>query len=312
MYHTSIDEMFKAAIGDCLFSGEYLASRDGGCLEVLGWSGTLVHPTQSFMWNPVRKFSQSYAAGELFWYLSGSADGDHIMHYAPSYKRFLEPDGKANGAYGARWEEHGGIYRLAQLLEQDPNTRQGVLAMWGPRDLVSAHQHDKKDIPCTLSLQYFVRNKALYCVCTMRSNDVWLGLPNDVFCFAQLQCLLADYLGLGIGWYCHQVGSMHLYDRNAEKAREALDTEVPSKTAPGIFPPETFGSFVFKSAIENAITLERMHREDVEKFFRCVPSPRTRLQVLLALSACTSIRRQASVAPSSLAAALGKDIMEVV
>jgi hypothetical protein len=76
---------------------------------------------------------------------------------------------------------------------------------------------DKKDIPCTLSIQFFIRDGRLHCVTTMRSNDIWLGLPYDIFCFTCLQRLIAEALKVPTGFYIHQAGSLHLYARNAEK-----------------------------------------------------------------------------------------------
>jgi thymidylate synthase len=48
----------------------------------------------------------------------------------------------------------------------------------------------------------------------MRSNDIWMGFPYDVFSFTAMQCLMAMELGLGIGTYTHIAGSLHLYERN--------------------------------------------------------------------------------------------------
>lgn len=312
MHYKNIDEMFIRALSDCWTSKIMLDSRDGECAEVLGWDGYLDDPTQCFLWNPHREFNPSYAAGELFWYLSGSSDGEFIKHYAPSYDRFLEEDGNANGAYGVRWEEHGGLHTLVRLIEQNPNTRQGILAMWSPRDLPSAYNRDKRDIPCTLSLQFFVREKTLYCICTMRSNDVWLGLPNDVFAFCQLQCLIAEYLGLKIGWYRHQVGSMHLYMRNVEKSIPAIEWNIEKKPDPSVLRPDIAGSFVFSEARKNMLAMERIARvEGIDMFTQCMDMVRQeRFTVLVILAACTSLRRSVGQIPLVFKKILGKEILE--
>ena len=52
----------------------------------------------------------------------------------------------------------------------------------------------------------------------MRSNDVWWGVPYDVFQFTFLQIQLAQVLGLEPGVYTHQAGSFHLYDRDRVEA----------------------------------------------------------------------------------------------
>ncbi len=56
----------------------------------------------------------------------------------------------------------------------------------------------------------------------MRSNDAYLGLPHDVFCFTMMQELVAAELGLEVGEYTHMVGSMHLYDDDRDKAAQYI------------------------------------------------------------------------------------------
>ena len=48
----------------------------------------------------------------------------------------------------------------------------------------------------------------------MRSNDLWLGFPFDVFQFANMQVLMAMELGVELGTYTHIAGSLHLYERD--------------------------------------------------------------------------------------------------
>ena len=59
----------------------------------------------------------------------------------------------------------------------------------------------------------------------MRSNDVWLGLPYDVFCFTSIQCLISEEIGIPLGWYQHQVGSLHVYDANKAKTQRSLESD---------------------------------------------------------------------------------------
>ena len=52
----------------------------------------------------------------------------------------------------------------------------------------------------------------------MRSNDVYLGLPHDIFCFTMLQEIMARGLDVNIGRYIHTIGSLHLYTKDQDKA----------------------------------------------------------------------------------------------
>jgi thymidylate synthase len=58
---------------------------------------------------------------------------------------------------------------------------------------------------------------------TMRSNDAFKGLPHDVFTFTMLQEIVARQLGVEPGTYSHFAASLHLYDVDAEKARQLVE-----------------------------------------------------------------------------------------
>lgn len=231
--YASMDQLWVATLADIINHGDKLDSRAGGCKEIVGWSAQLIAPQNNFVTHPDRKMSSSYACGELLWYLSQRNEVDMITTYAPSYANFAN-DGYANGAYGWRWANNPGIRAhkiysnqfdaAITLLKKSPNTRQAVITSWDSGDVADAIGGKFNDIPCTLSLQFLLRDSRLHMVVSMRSNDAWLGLPYDVFCFTSIQSLMANALEVELGTYTHHVGSMHLYDKNDSKARKVLST----------------------------------------------------------------------------------------
>jgi thymidylate synthase len=58
----------------------------------------------------------------------------------------------------------------------------------------------------------------------MRSNDIILGLPYDVFIFTMLQEMMANKLSIELGKYHHLTGSLHLYEQHLNLSSEILDT----------------------------------------------------------------------------------------
>lgn len=264
--------MWLDAASKCV-DGQRLESRDGFCLEHEGFVGRLTHPGANFMFNPVRKMSASYSAAELIWYLSGRRDIEMISAYAPQYERFAN-DGYAHGAYGYRLSRgmdnapdelldkvegkpcNTQISALITLLSEQPNTRQAVLSLWHPHDLLHAVARDKNDLPCTIGLVFSLRDGKLNLSAFMRSNDLWLGLPYDVFCFTGLQILIALALKVQVGWYQHHAHSLHVYDRNLEKTKRAqgvgFDTE--------LFRYPGWTGYVSKK-IEELVKLEEWNRK---------------------------------------------------
>lgn len=109
---------------------------------------------------------------------------------------------------------------VKNLLSIDPSSRQAVIHIKEPRNLLD---NPTKDVNCTVYLQFFVRDGKLYMITNMRSNDLWMGYPNDVLQFTAMQVRLAMELGLELGTYTHNAGSLHMYARDYKKALENLD-----------------------------------------------------------------------------------------
>lgn len=233
----TLDELWLNAAYLVFNHGVRMESRDGPTWDYSGFCARLKDPTAHFMFNPARRMSPSYAAAEFIWYLSGEDDIARILPYAPQYERFAN-DGIAHGAYGKRWlADEDATYQCAKdrttiphrtqldalcaLLAVKADSRQAILTCWNAGDLLYGLLGTVKDIPCTLTLQFRVVDGKLNLITNMRSNDIWLGLPYDVFCFTSLQMLVASELGLSLGWYQHQAGSLHCYARNEEKCRKA-------------------------------------------------------------------------------------------
>jgi thymidylate synthase len=149
-------------------------------------------------------------------------------------------DGFLHGAYGPRLR--GQLALAIHTLAADPDTRQAVVTIYdGNRDL---GRPDIKDVPCTLSMQFFIREGKLQMRTSMRSNDAFLGLPYDLHQFCALQCVVAQSLYLEPGRYTHTVGSMHLYERNFEQARALRPNHLKPDKYEKLFEPRGMPAFV--------------------------------------------------------------------
>ena len=206
-------------------------SRGGNVVgELLNAVSVIRNPTRGIVDTPKRNMSMRYATGELAWYLSGSNKVEDIAQYA-KFWRELTDDGKTvNSAYGHRIFHKFGFDQweyVKKLLRDDPWSRQAIIHIKEPSD------QPTKDLPCTIALQYFIREGKLHATTIMRSNDIWLGFPYDVFSFTQLQVMMAMELDLDVGDYTHIAGSLHLYEKNVSprSGEEREPTEDTNKTA---------------------------------------------------------------------------------
>lgn len=202
--------------------------------------------------------SPMYAAGELFWYLSGTGSGEHICAYAPSYSRFISKDGTAYGAYGPRLMPQ--IWDAVDLLRADPGTCRAYMPIYEARDLMAAHPEEKMpDIPCTTGIS-LIRNHKEQLVFSvhMRSNDIWLGLPYDVYCWTSIGHIIAEALDIPFGQYIHQATSLHVYDHLYMKFLES--TDIPEGMTELDTPFRRHPSGISINQIRKAVGLEESMR----------------------------------------------------
>ena len=170
---------------------------------------------------PERKLSYSFMFGEAAWMLEGRNDVESVSKYVDGVKRFSDDGVTFFGAYGPKIITQTSY--VVDTLIKDNDSRQGVLNIW------RENPRSSKDIPCTLSLQFFLReasdNLWLHTIATMRSNDAWLGTPYDTFNFSAISfyiicCLNLRGLKCKLGSLNIQAGSRHIYENDFKK----LDT----------------------------------------------------------------------------------------
>jgi len=154
-------------------------------------------------------------------YLLSGGDGDWIFDYNQRLRQFTD-NGVLHGAYGPRLRAWCGVDQLAEVrkrLRDDPSSRRACVVLYDPaRDF-----RDAKDIPCTVTTHFLVRDGKLNATTFMRSQDLWLGFPYDVFSFTLLQEVIARSLDLEPGVYTHITSSLHLYESDLQRAASEGD-----------------------------------------------------------------------------------------
>jgi thymidylate synthase len=70
----------------------------------------------------------------------------------------------------------------------------------------------------------------------MRGQDVWIGMPYDVFFYTVLHELVAGWLDAELGEFHLHVGSLHIYDAHIEQA-ELLTSLTASPVMPELRTP---------------------------------------------------------------------------
>lgn len=197
--------------------GSAAAPRLMPTLEVSPAVLVLSNPAAGLVTLPKRRLEVRLGIVEALLLIGGTTDVDLLCCVAPRYARYVNTlTGELDGAYGPRVGPQ--LPDIERLLRSDNDTRQAVVTIYdGTRD-----HRESLDVPCTVSLQFMVRNGRLSVLTYMRSNDVWYGTPYDIFQFTTLQRVIAARLYLAVGHYTHVVGSLHLYERNMRGVTRVL------------------------------------------------------------------------------------------
>lgn len=158
-----------------------------------------------------RKVNVPFMFAEAAWIISGSNRLADIKPYMKVYENFSDDKVFLRGAYGPKVVDQLGY--IVDSIEKDNDTRQAVINIWRERPGVS------KDIPCTISMQFLLREGVLNMVTTMRSQDIVLGFTYDVFTFSMVakavQLLLKERgIDVSLGTLFLNAGSMHIYERH--------------------------------------------------------------------------------------------------
>lgn len=205
-------------------------SRDGAIHnEILNAITIINDPTRNIMKSKIRSLPMRYCIGELLWYLSGNPMLSAIRLYTDAWDRMSDNGVTVNSNYGNRIryatdEQTAEIFNQLDMVEsmltQDPLSRQAVIHIKGPRNILT---NKTKDVNCTVCLQFLIRDGLIYMTTYMRSNDLWMGFPNDIFQFTCMQIYLAMRLNTKLGTYTHIAGSLHLYERDYQTSLKNIE-----------------------------------------------------------------------------------------
>ncbi|MEU8782586.1 thymidylate synthase [Streptomyces sp. NPDC048637] len=230
----TVAELFTGAV-TLAKSGEKISPRGMATREVLDLTMRLTQPRARLLYAPpARIVNPAFAVAETVWHLSGS-DAPWIFDYNARLRQYAD-DGILRGAYGPRMRNWAGrvdqLHRVVEILKDDPDSRRATIQLYDPARDTAGH----KDVPCTLGFRFHLRGGRLHMSTTMRGQDVWIGMPYDLFFFTTLHELVAGWLDVDLGEYHHHVDSLHIYERDIEKA-DALTDVAASPVMPELSTP---------------------------------------------------------------------------
>lgn len=220
--HVNADVDWLRCLEEVFRHGTKTSPRGQDTFEILGMQ-SVVSMHNPIIYNPTRELGYRFMAAEAAWILSGRDDVASIAPYSKEISKFSDNGQTFFGAYGPKITAQ--MPHVISSLRSDPDSRQAVVNIWRESPPKS------KDIPCTLSLQFLIRQNKLHCVASMRSSDLWLGHPYDIFNFSAVSFAILLELSKGqdmeleLGNLHLTAGSKHLYQRNVEGVSKIMEAQ---------------------------------------------------------------------------------------
>jgi len=187
--------------------------------------------------HPERQLNYKFMAAEAEFIANGDNRVCSLERYNKNIAQFSDDRRIFNGNYGEPFNSQ--LEYVVRTLVLDQSSRQAVLTIWQPSPVKS------RDIRCTISMQFLIRNNKIYTVVNMRSSDIIWGIAYDIFNFVIMTLrVLTRYnedtkSNVELGILSLVAGSSHLYERHyiladkiltAGRVDDPIEIKVPKET----------------------------------------------------------------------------------
>ena len=236
-------------------NGEFKNTRNGNVFSLFGCMIKFDNISTSFPLITSKKVFFRGIVEELLWFLKGSTNANELKEKnvniwnGNSKREYLDSvglqdyeEGELGPVYGWQWRMFGKKYipnKLNDRTEDFPelggadqvkyvitellmeNSRRAVLSAWNPVDLnIMALP------PCHILYIFNKTKDGLCCHLTMRSSDLFLGLPFNIASCALLTQIIAHLLHMKSSEICLSLCDAHIYEEHIDQVKKQIDLEI--------------------------------------------------------------------------------------
>jgi thymidylate synthase len=183
------------------------------------------------------------AIHELIWfYIKRTSDVSYLReNKVKIWEEWTRPTGDIGKAYGYQlgkninygeativshhnnsraYLQDNQVNLLINNLKNNPSSRRHIISLWNIDDL-----HDMSLYPCVWHNQWLVKEGKLHLIVGVRSNDIGLGNPFNVFQYYVLQRMIAQVTGYELGTLTFNINDSHVYERHIDPLTEQIGRE---------------------------------------------------------------------------------------
>ena len=250
MYYEN-EKGYLQLLKDTLNEGETVETRNGNTISKFG----LMLKFTNIENLPLLTTKKVYFKGvleELLWFLKGSVNskeleqknvniwkGNSTREFLDNNNLFNYQEGELGPIYGWQWRTFGkkynsighqyGIDQIKYVIEEllkPNNSRRAVLTAWNPLQL-----SEMALPPCHILYTFYKNKKGLSCLMTMRSSDLFLGLPFNIASTAILTHIIAKILHIKTDNIAIAINDAHIYEEhisavNEQNTRDIIENNI--------------------------------------------------------------------------------------
>lgn len=149
-----------------------------------------------------RVINRKWAVANILHFFSASEDATALRSINPEAERFLEKDGRWDGAYGAIAIPQ--VNDCIKLLNEDLESRRAVVEMG------HAEPRTINRPACWSNLHFMMQYKRLHLHCYQRSLHLHRVMPYDLTVLTNLLNTVAWALKVEAGFFYWTIGSLHI------------------------------------------------------------------------------------------------------
>jgi len=222
---TGIDSAYLRLLWKVLNSGELIQSRNS---EVVALTNTHIKADCSNHKMPIvslKKTNYKSAITELIWFLKGDTNikylNDRGIHI---WDQWADKEGNLGKIYGYQWAFQ--IENVLFELKENPFSRRLMVNSWNYSEL-----DDMNLPPCHYNWQLLCYENDngtidLDMVVSMRSSDLFVGLPFNLVNYGTLLHLISHHVGYNARNLHINMASAHIYCSHIETVKTLLDRSI--------------------------------------------------------------------------------------
>lgn len=162
---------------------------------------------------------------ELLWFIRG---GNNVKELnSKIWDEWADSEGNLGPIYGVQWRGMGSsttdqLSNVIESLMESPHSRRNVVSAWIPDDIGSMALP-----PCHTMFQFNLDSKRrLYTSLYMRSGDMFLGVPFNIFEYSVLTHMVARLIGAEARQLSVYISNAHIYHNHMDQVKEQLSRDV--------------------------------------------------------------------------------------